>query len=69
MKLELGTGLIGAWGQLDPIAVAEQQLLDAAAAPPEAIGGVEITQQPGIANLLEQGVLQAHARGIKADLR
>jgi hypothetical protein len=69
MELQLGTGLISARGQLDPIAIAEQELLDATAPPPQAIGGMEITQQPGIAYFLEQGVLQAHARSVNPDLR
>ena len=66
-ELQLGGGRRRARRQADAVAIAEQELLDPPAAPPQPIGGVEIADKPCIAYLLQQGVLHAHARSVDPD--
>ena len=50
------------------IAIGQEQLPYPAAAPPEAIGGTAVLQQPMASPLLQQGVVLADGRMDQADL-
>ena len=63
----LRRGVTGA--ELQVIAIGENELLHPPAAPPEAVGGLLIRDQPLAAAVLQQGVVFAHPGRGDADLR